>query len=328
MSETWLITGGAGCVGSHIVKKLNKRGIKCIVLDNMSAYPVDTWKLFGLNKLKGVKLVKGNVLNRKLVSKLISQCDRVIHASAYADVGASIRNYNKDFRNNVLGTEIMLECSLGKELKKFTFISSAAVYGEPEWYMGNPPIFNEKQKLSPINTYGASKMWGETQTILFHKLYGLPCTAIRFGSVYGEHQIPKKKSWSWMIAIWSMQLMKGKSITVFGDGSQVRDMTHVEDIAEGVIRATLSDKTTGKVMNLGTGKPTNLLQIVDKLKEHFGEFEVNFAPKNKGDSMGGYCDITLMEDLLGWVPQITLDKGIKKYIKWVKENPQVVPKWV
>lgn len=326
----WLITGGAGCVGSHIIRKLEKRKIKAIVLDNLSAYPMDYWKVFGCNKLKNVEFVDGDILDKKLVNKLVAQCDVVVHAAAYADVGASIRNPQIDFKNNVIGTEILLEaCLKNKEkIKKFTFISSASVYGEPKWNNGKPPKFTEDQKLNPINTYGCSKMWGEQQTKLFNDLYGMPTTSIRFGSVYGENQTPKKGSHSWMVAIWTQQLMKGKKITIFGDGSQVRDMTYVEDIAEGVIRATLSNKTNGKMINLGTDKPTNLLQIASMLKKHFGNFEVEFAPKKAGDSLGGYCDIKLMQSLLGWKPKIKLEDGIKKYVKWIRKNPEALQKWL
>jgi len=328
--ETWLITGGSGCVGSHIIRKLSERGIKSIVLDDLSAYHIDYWKIFGSNKIKNTKLVKGSILNKKLVDKLVKKCDRIVHAAAYADVGASIRNPSKDFKNNVIGTEIMLESALKNKdkIKKFTFISSASVYGEPEWIGSKPPKFLEEQKLNPINTYGCSKMWGETQTKLFNDLYGLPTTSIRFGSVYGENQTPKKGSHSWMIAIWSQQLLKGKKIVIFGNGKQCRDMTYVEDIAEGVIRATLSINTEGTIINLGTGKPANLLQIADLLKKHFGNFEVKFEPKKAGDSLGGYCDITLMESLLGWKPEIKLEEGIQKYVNWIKQHPEAIPKWI
>ena len=172
------------------------------------------------------------------------------------------------------------------------------------------------------------KYWGEQQTRLYYELYNLPTTSIRFFSVYGSPQIPKKGSHSWAVAIFGALAKKGKPITVFGDGNQIRDFTHVSDIAESVVLSTEKESTNGKFFNVGTGKPTKINDIVEKIFQHVKPVPINYKPYPPGDPIGGYSDTTLMKKLLDWEPQITLDQGIKEYFEWLSNHEHIIPEWV
>ena len=321
-----LVTGGAGMIGSHISSKLQKRGARVVILDNFMAYPFDYSVEFG-TRLKDIEIIDGSIMDRNLVSDIMKDTDIVIHAAAYADVGASVRNYDIDFQVNVVGTEIVLEEAKKANVEKFTFVSSAAVYGE-ETSDSREPIFSENQRCKPISTYGNSKLWGETQTQLFSKLYGMSTTLVRYFSVYGSPQVPKEGSHSWCVAIFSMLAMKGKDITVFGDGKQIRDFTHVSDIAEGTVLATLNPSTDGKIINIGRGKPTEIISIAEKIIHRIGKVDIKFKPRPPGDPIGGYADVERMKKLLNWQPKVSIDEGIDEYCDWVKDNKHIVPEWI
>jgi UDP-glucose 4-epimerase/dTDP-L-rhamnose 4-epimerase len=194
--------------------------------------------------------------------------------------------------------------------------------------MGNKGIFKETDPCFPASNYALSKYWGEQQTRLYYELYGLPTASIRFFSVYGSPQIPKEGSHSWAVAIFGALAKKGKPITVFGDGNQIRDFTHVTDIAESVILSAEKDSTNGKFFNVGTGKPTRINEIVEKVFQNVEPVPINYRPYPLGDPLGGYSDTTLMKKLLNWEPKMTLDMGIKEYFEWFAKHEYLIPSWV
>ena len=318
-----LVTGGAGTVGCNIVKKLVDRDAEVTVIDNLSAYPFDYLKDYGVGNISAVNFVKGDITDKNLMDNLIQKQDIVIHAAALADVGACVRNPEIEFQTNVVSTQGILEASKKNNIEKFIFISSAAVYG-----MGNRGLFKETDPCFPVSNYALSKYWGEQQTKLYYDLYDLPTTSIRFFSVYGSPQIPKQGSHSWAVAIFGALAKKGKPITVFGDGNQIRDFTHVTDIAESVVLSTEKNSTNGKFFNVGTGKPTKINEIVEKVFQNVDPVPINYKPYPAGDPIGGYSDTTLMKKLLNWEPEMTLENGIKEYFDWFSEHEYLVPSWV
>lgn len=309
-------------IGSNITKKLLERGYNVTVYDDLSAYPFNYLNEFGIGKTDA-EFIKGSLLDRDLLHQAVARTDSVIHAAAYADVGACVRNYDIDFKVNVEGTQNIIEESFKKGVGRFVFISSASVYGEN----GNT-IFSEQDPCFPISTYGNSKLWGEHQTILFNKLHGLPATAVRYFSVYGSPQIPKEGSHSWCVAIFAMLILKNKPIKIFGDGTQIRDFTHVSDIAEGTILALEREEANGHVLNIGTGMPTQINLVADKLIETLGSTSIEYAPHPKGDPFGAYANTDLMKKLLGWQPALSFDDGISEYCEWLKLNTHLIPNWL
>jgi len=318
-----LVTGGAGTVGSRIVKKLYEKHAKVTVLDNLSAYPFDYLNEYGVGKLDGVNFVKGDITNKKLVNDLIKKTDVVVHVAALADVGACVRNPSLEFETNVAATQTILELCKENKIEKYVFASSAAVYGK-----GVDKVFREDQPCFPISNYALSKYWGEQQARLYYELYDLPTTSIRFFSVYGSPQIPKQGSHSWAVAIFGALAKRKKPITVYGDGNQIRDFTHSSDIAQSVVLSIEKPTTNGKFFNVGTGKHVTVNTIVEKVFEHAGKVPIIYKPYPKGDPLGGYADVTLMKKYLDWQPEIKLDDGIREYFEWLSDHEHLIPDWV
>jgi len=203
------------------------------------------------------------------------------------------------------------------------FVSSASVYGE-----NGKTIFSERDACFPVSTYGNSKLWGEHQALLFNQLHDLPTAAVRYFSVYGSPQVPKEGSHSWCVAIFAMLILNKMPIKIFGNGTQVRDFTHVSDIAEGTILALERDEATGYALNIGTGKPTQIGTVAAKLFEQLGSTPINYEPHPKGDPFGAYADTKLMKSILNWEPSMSLDDGIKEYCNWVRQNTHLIPDWL
>lgn len=325
-----LITGGAGLIGSAVAKKLVQKGAKVKVLDNFSAYPFDQWKRFGLDTLSNVDKIDGDIRDKKTVERACKGLDFVFHEAAYADVAATIENPDKDFRSNVEGTFNLLEAiRKNDDIERFVFASSAAVYGERNAEDGEVPTFKENMEPDPISTYGNSKLWGERECLLYHDLYGIPSTSLRYFSVYGVPQVPKKGSHSWVVAIFAMRILKEKPLKVFGDGTQVRDFTHIDDIAEATILAAEENSTIGEFFNVGTGKPTSINQLARLMLDvSDSNVSIEHEEKPEGDPMGGYADTTKMEKLIDWRPVVNLKEGIERYWSWIKTNRDYVLDWI
>jgi UDP-glucose 4-epimerase/dTDP-L-rhamnose 4-epimerase len=324
-----LVTGGAGLVGSRIVKEVIRLGARVRVLDNLSAYPFDQKSHFGLSDLGNCEFIKGDISDSATVKAALEGVDVVFHEAAFADVAASIWNPGEDFRSNVVGTWNILESSRSIGVDRLVFASSASVYGDPPRQRNNIPVFKESQGTGPLSTYANSKLWGENEFVLFYQLYGLRTTSLRYFSIYGPPQVPKKRSQSWAIAIFTMLLAKGKPLTIFGDGSQVRDFTHVNDIAKATVRAAEMDKTVGRVINIGTGIPTSIASLAKLIIESSGrEANIKYKPRPRGDPLGGYADTKLMSELLGWTPAVKLRDGIEEYWNWVQHSRTSIPTWL
>jgi len=325
-----LVTGGAGLIGSHIAKKLTQQGATVKILDNLSAYPLNQLNHFGIQQQNDIEIIIGDIKDEAIVHKAINNVDIIFHEAAFADVAATIWNPNEDFKTNVLGTFNLLKAAKDNNINRFILASSAAIYGEQLQEGGkNPPKFSEDTKPNPISTYANSKLWAEYEAQLFHQLYGLKTTSLRYFSVYGDPQIPKKGSHSWIIAIFTMKLLKNKPLTIFGDGSQVRDFIHVDDIAEATILTAEKQSTIGKVINIGTGKPTTIQQLAEIVMNVANdEAPLEYRPRPKGDPFGGYAETTLMKKLLEWEPKIQLKDGVKRYYNWARLNNNVVPQWL
>ena len=323
------ITGGCGLIGSHVVKKFLHRGYNVEVLDDMSAYPFDQTEYFGLKYLTNLKITEGSICNKELVNKFVEDKKYIIHMASLADVGACIRDPETNFNTDVIGSFNLLRASKKANVKKFIFSSSASVYGNPKRRMGEPPQVKENNVLGPTTPYANTKLFFETELKLATELYDFPTTSLRYFSVYGIPQIPKKDSFSWMIPIFTMKLLKNKPITIFWDGTQIRDMVEVRDIAEATVRSCFEPKTNGQIINIGNEIPTTINKIKDMIFECAGkEVPFEYKPGTKGDPMGCYSDASLMKKLLNWKPEIKLEEGIKEYVEWATKNQHLIPDFI
>jgi len=323
MAEVCLVTGGVGSIGSRVAKKLHDSGNEVIILDNLSAYPFDYYREFGLQELH-IRFIKGDLRDKALLSELVPKVDRIIHLAALADVAECTLKPQEEFDINILGTQSLLDAAVNSKIKKFTFISSASVYGSPNGLFERR--FKESQGCFPVSNYGLSKLWGEQRCLMYHKFYRLPATALRLFSIYGSPQVPKFGSHSWCVAIFAMQLKLGKPLTVFGDGEQIRDFVHVSDAADAIVLATMGDNGIGRVFNIGTGLPTSINRICDLLCLLTNSSKnMEYLPSRDDDPLGGCADTSQCKAILGWQHKIALQDGIGEYLNWLDKNEHLIP---
>lgn len=322
-----LVTGGGGLVGSRIVRLLTSIGAEPVVLDRMDAYPHPVRDLFGLDA--GTSLVLGDVREAATVRALVDGADYVIHAAAYADVAACTRQPAVAFAANIAGTQTVLqEVLAAPSVKRIVFISSASVYGDGPAEARGAFEFMEEQPTHPISLYANSKLWGEHQVRLMLTDSSPEYTVLRYFSVYGDPQVPKPASHSWMVACLAMSAQLGVPLRLNGGGYQVRDMVHVDDIARATVLALVADRAAGQTINVGTGIATSVRQIAERIAAHYPSAQLIDTPRPEGDPLGGYAATARSRDLLGWQPRIAVNDGIDRYVDWLRATPQAIPRWL
>ncbi|WP_330335457.1 NAD-dependent epimerase/dehydratase family protein (plasmid) [Streptomyces sp. NBC_00536] len=344
---TVLVTGGAGLIGSRITARLQALGARAVTLCTMSAYPEHVYAdLFDV-RAGDPDVVLGNVRDTALVRKLVAESDYVIHAAALADVAACTRDPLAAIDTNVSGTQTILDAVAATDrVRRMVFVSSASVYGD-----GDPeetdspdlltmrqlleavhgriqPQFHEFTRMRPKSVYGNTKAWGEEQTALVLGQVGTSYAIVRYFSVYGEPQTVKPDSHSWVVAWFAVRAHLGLPLHLNGGGRQVRDMVHVDDIAEGTLRALTSPRAHTETVNIGTGVPTSVRAVAQLVQAHYPDTACLETPLPAGDPLGGYAAIRRMESILAWKPKVTITEGVARYVKWLQDTPAAVPDWL
>ncbi|MER5625860.1 NAD-dependent epimerase/dehydratase family protein [Streptosporangium sp. NPDC002544] len=322
-----LVTGGGGLVGSRIVRLLTTIGAEPVVLDLLDAYPHPVRQLFGLDE---TTVVLGDVRETATVRSLVSGVDYVIHAAAYADVAACTRRPADAFAANIAGTQTVLqEVLAAPSVQRLVFISSASVYGDRPTHADGAAEWAEDRPTHPISVYANSKLWGEHQTrLMLTGSISTRYTILRYFSVYGDPQVPKPASHSWMVACLAMGAHLGLPLQLHGGGHQVRDMVHVDDVAKATVLALAAPGAAGQTINVGTGVATSVRQIAERIASHYPSAQLVNTPRPDGDPLGGYAATARSRDLLGWQPSITVRDGIDRYVAWLQANSQAIPEWM
>ncbi|MEU7638827.1 MULTISPECIES: NAD-dependent epimerase/dehydratase family protein [unclassified Streptomyces] len=324
-----VVTGGAGLVGSRVVRLLRRADAEVTILDRLDAYPDAVHStLFGVDRL-GADMVVGDIRDREAVRRVLAGADYVVHAAAYADVAACTRRPDIAFRANVQGTEVVLEEVAASDVRRLVLVSSAAVYGNGDPAIRGPQVFREEQQPHPVSVYANSKLWAEHQTRLLLSGADTPEYAVlRYFSVYGDPQIPKPGSHSWMVAWLSMQARLGRPMRLNGGGVQVRDLVHVEDVAAATALALVEEGMAGATVNVGTGVPTSVREVGELIAPHFPGAHFVTTPLPEGDPLGGYAATGLCRELLRWSPRIDVRAGVERYVRWLSATPHAVPGWL
>ena len=328
-----LVTGAGGLIGSRITSQLRKLGARPISVCRLDAYPPEVYRdRFGINTTEPDFIV-GDVADPELMSRAIIDCDYVIHAAALADVAACTRRPLDAIGTNIVGTQRVLEAvAASDQVQRMVFISSASVYGngtlpEPK-HDHLPAQFSEGAAVSPVSVYGNSKVWGEYQTAAVLTGADTSFAVVRYFSVYGEPQVVKENSHSWVVAWFAMRAALGLPLHLNGGGHQIRDLVHVDDIATGTLYALVAPRAHNETVNIGTGTGTSIRQVADLVRRHYPDVRLVETPMPPGDPEGGYASVQRMEDLLGWRPSITVTEGIARYVAWLKATPDAVPAWM
>jgi UDP-glucuronate 4-epimerase len=318
----YVVTGGAGFIGSQVIKELLKDDtIKITCLDNFDPFYKRQLKLLNLTGfeknhnffLLDIDLSKVSI--KQLHDAVTQPVDVIIHLAAKAGVRPSIVDPLAYEETNILGTQTLLDFAVQKKVKKFVFASSSSVYGINE----NFP-WKEDELLMPISPYAMTKLSGEMAGHVYHKLYGLPFIALRFFTVYGPGQRPDLA-----IHRFIKSILKGEAITMFGDGTTSRDYTYVDDTVQGVLSAINYDQTSFEIINLGNNYGVSLKDLIVAIEEVAGKKAIiNQQPEQPGDVPRTFADISKAKRLLNYQPKTELKEGLKKFYEWFSENKEVL----
>lgn len=301
-----LVTGGAGFIGSHVAQWLVDRGHTVVVVDDLSGGFLE-------NVPNGAEFREGSITDAWFVNRLFDFCkfDYVYHLAAYAAEGLShfIKRFNYD--NNLIGSVNLINASVNYGVKKFVFTSSIAVYGE-----GQSP-FSEMTTPVPEDSYGISKLAVEQELRASHKMFGLEYVIFRPHNVYGEGQNIGDRYRN-VVGIFMNQLLQGKAMTIFGDGTQQRAFTHISDVAPIIAESVHMDAATNQVFNIGADVPYTVKELAEHVAEALGKeaYTVRYLPPRK-EALVAFSDHGKVSRLLSTPPNMSLSKGLEKMAKWV-----------
>src|SRR5215831_18736819 len=302
-----LVTGGAGFIGSTLVRRLIREGCRVTVLDDLF-----TGRIENLPR-KGFEFVKGSVCDPAIVEKLVADAEVVFHAAA-RNIVVSTRNPREDFETNIGGTLNMLLAARATNgrVKRLVYTSSTSVYGNPRYL----PI-NEDDHLSLLTPYAVSKLGGENYCMAFFESYGVPSTAVRYSNVFGPGQDPSNP-YCGVVAKFIELLFAGQAPVIHGDGNQTRDFTYIDDAVEATVLAAVSDRAIGEVFNVGTGVETSVNALAATLIAMIGA-QVTPAHSDRRDVDNirrRVVNIEKTRRALRWVPEVTLEEGLRRTIAW------------
>ncbi|MGC9021333.1 MAG: SDR family NAD(P)-dependent oxidoreductase [Candidatus Methanodesulfokora sp.] len=302
-----LVTGGAGFLGSHLVRALIKAGHSVRVLDNLS-----TGSLENIRDLP-LEFIRGDIRDYDTVEAAVKNVDVIFHLAALIDVTESIEKPLDYLEVNVKGTLNVARASRG--VSAVIFSSSCAVYGEPEFI----PI-SEDHKLSPKSPYAASKASGEAYIISYSNLNGYRPVILRLFNVYGPKQT---KSYAGVISEFIRRALREEPPMIYGDGEQTRDFIHVEDVVDAMIRAMREERARG-IYNIGSGKATKIKDLAYLILKLAGKTEIKpvYMPPRPGDIRSSEADITRARRDLGFEPRVELDRGIEMLIDEMRGEKQ------
>ena len=295
----YLVTGGAGFIGTNLIKQLILKRAEVVVIDNYSGGK------FTDRVQPGVNYIEGDIRNMDDLNKVMAGVDGVFHLAAIARMSYSVENSRETNDVNINGTLNVLVAARDNGVKRVVYSASSSAYGEQETVP-----FVETMKPAPMSPYGLQKYVGEEYCRLFYELYGLNTASLRYFNVYGPYMDPNG-AYALVIGKFLQQKKEGNPLTICGDGEYYRDYTHVYDIARANILAMESEKVgQGELFNIGNGKPYS----VNELAKIIGGESAHVDPR-PGDPRRTQADNTKVKEVLGWQPTVDLEDGIKELKK-------------
>jgi UDP-glucose 4-epimerase len=302
-----LVTGGAGFIGSNLVDTLSSVA-KVIVFDNMSS-----GLMSNLRKSRNlIKIVKGDILDKDRLKEVMADTEYVFHLAANVGNVKSIEDPTFDMEVNIKGTINVLEACVNSHIKRLVYSSSGAIFGEAKYI----PI-DEEHPVHPESPYGVSKLAAEKYCFAFHKIHGLPVTALRYFNAFGPRQ--KSSRAANVISVFFSRIREGKPLTIYGDGTQTRDFVSTRDIIQANVLAATQPGAIGEVFNVATGKEYDLNFIIKIINRISGkENKVNYTTPRAGEVQHSRANIEKICRVLGYRPQTDIEKDIQQ--TWQEEG--------
>ncbi len=311
-----LVTGAAGFIGSTLVDRLLAEGCQVVGFDSFDPfYPEEDKRrnLAGTRDFPTFQLVQGDIRDAEAVARVFGgeRFDAVVHLAALAGVRPSLARPAAYADVNVTGTAMLLEAAVRYGNPRFVFASSSSVYGERP----DGPFRETDAVERPVSPYAATKRAAELLAHTFHHAHGLPVTCLRLFTAYGPRQRPDLA-----IRKFAARMQAGAPVPIFGDGSSLRDFTYVDDIVEGLVRASRIDLGF-RLLNLGAGRQVSVLEVVKLLERLLGvSARLDWLPPQVGDVPRTWADVSAAGETLGYAPTVQLDEGLARFVAWLKES--------
>lgn len=310
MTRKFVVTGGAGFIGSHIAEALVQRGDEVTVVDNLSTGHRHNLDAFA----DQVDFVEADILDAETLGEAFQGADVVFHEAALASVPRSVERPLDTHAACVTGTLNVLNQARLAGVRRVVYAASSSAYGDQP--------FSSKREIdvpSPLSPYAAAKLAGEYYLQAFYHTYGLETVAIRYFNVFGPRQDPDSP-YSAVIPLFITAMLQGKQPTVFGDGFQSRDFTFVANVVHGNLLAADAKEAAGKVVNVANGRSTTLLTLISQLNHLLGtNLDAIHEPPRVGDVRDSLADITAAQKYLGYTPQVYFDEGLERSIAYYRD---------
>ena len=309
--QNYLVTGGTGFIGSNIVEALINQGESVRVLDNCA-----TGKLSNLEGIiNQIEFIQGDIRDLSVVREAVKDMDYVLHQAALPSVARSVDVPIATNEVNVTGTLNVLVAAKDEKVKRVVYASSSSVYG-------NSPVLPKREDMpaNPISPYAISKYTGEQYCKVFYSLYDLETVVLRYFNVFGPRQSPNSQ-YAAAIPIFIKAFLESKTPTIFGDGTQSRDFTFIENVVRANLLACHVEEAAGETFNIACGKRTTINDLARTIKNLLdSSLEPIYGPARKGDVRHSLASIQKARDILGYEPEVDLQEGLRKTIEWFKRN--------
>ena len=311
MSQLYLVTGGAGFIGSHLVEELVRQGQEVRVIDNLATGKKENIEPF----LPKVEFIEGDIRDLEIVRDAMHGVDYVLHQAAVPSVPRSVKDPLTSNSVNVEGTLNILIAARDADVKRVVYASSSSVYGDT-------PVLpkHEDMKQEPLSPYAVSKLGGELYCKAFHHVYGLETVALRYFNVFGPRQDPKSQ-YAAVVPKFITALLHGEPPTIFGDGEQSRDFTYIENVVEANLLAAKAPDVAGEVFNIACGERITVNELASALAGLIGiKIEPEHTLGRSGDVRHSLADISKAKKLLGYKGEVAVREGLRQTVEWYKSH--------
>jgi UDP-N-acetylglucosamine/UDP-N-acetyl-alpha-D-glucosaminouronate 4-epimerase len=304
----YLVTGGAGFIGSHLTEELVRRGHRVRVADSLI-----TGKRSNLAHISGVEFLEGDLASLDFARQAVDSVEYVLHQAAIPSVPRSVKDPITSNRANVDATLNTLVAARDAGVKRLVFAASSSAYGD------TPTLpKHEGMPTNPLSPYALQKVIGEQYLLMFTKLYGLETVSIRYFNVFGPRQDPTSP-YSGVISVFATALLENRPPTIFGDGEQTRDFTYVANVVDGVLRACEAPRASGEVINVATAGRISLNRLFEEMRRLIGaDVQPAYAEGRAGDVRDSQAEISKARDLLGYQPIVSFEDGLRQTVEWYR----------
>ena len=306
----YLVTGGAGFIGSHLAEELVRRGHTVRVADSLI-----TGKRTNLDHIPSVEFAEGDLADEAFARRAAEGMDYVLHQAAIPSVPRSVKDPISSNRANVDATLNVLGAARDAGVKRLVFAGSSSAYG-------NTPTLpkHEDMPANPLSPYALQKVVGEQYLQMFTKLYGLETVSIRYFNVFGPRQDPSSP-YSGVISVFATALLENRPPTIYGDGEQTRDFTYVANVVDGVLRACDANGASGEVINVATGGRISLNQLFHTMRDLVGSsVSPAYVDLRAGDVRDSQADISKAKRILGYEPIVSFEEGLERTVAWYRAS--------